>query len=202
MDHEPCIGVLGGGQLGRMLAIQARRMGYRVMMWTGGENSGAARLADHVLLDPFDSESAFQEFTSTAYVATVEFENIPRELIDRVATKIPVMPSTEAVGICQDREKEKKNIPGDVIIKTVKAGYDGKGQLLVKDDADRPTAEEIWADFGSDHAIVEKRINLAAELSVICVSGQGGEVITYDPAENEQLSLLASLLNYSKRSRK
>jgi len=107
MDHEPCIGVLGGGQLGRMLAIQARRMGYRVMMWTGGENSGAARLADHVLLDPFDSESAFQEFTSTAYVATVEFENIPRELIDRVATKIPVMPSTEAVGICQDREKEK-----------------------------------------------------------------------------------------------
>ncbi len=208
---EPCIGVLGGGQLGRMLALEARRMGYRVMMWTGGDNSGAARFADHILLDRFDSESAFEVFTSTACVATVEFENIPRELIDRVSTKIPVMPPTEAVGICQDREKEKtflrsnnipttafeivktaaelkialENIPGDVILKTVKAGYDGKGQLLVKDDAERQPAENIWAEFGSDHAIVEKRINLAAELSVICVSGQDGEVITYDPAENE-----------------
>jgi 5-(carboxyamino)imidazole ribonucleotide synthase len=211
MDHETCIGVLGGGQLGRMLAFDARRMGYRVIMWTGGDDSGAARLADTVLTETFDSESAFQEFTNTAKLATVEFENIPSELINRVGTKIPVMPSTEAVSICQDREKEKnflhankipttdfeivsdaeslrialEKIPGDVILKTLRDGYDGKGQLLIKDDENRPTAIEIWQDFGNHTAILEKRIQLKSELSVICARGQDGETVAYDPAENE-----------------
>jgi 5-(carboxyamino)imidazole ribonucleotide synthase len=214
MDHkacETCIGVLGGGQLGRMLALEARRMGYRVIMWTGGDNSGAARLADHILTDPFDSESAFLEFTSTAKVATVEFENIPATLINRVSTKIPIMPSTHAVSICQDREKEKnflrshhipttefeivtdanslqsalEKIPGDVILKTLRDGYDGKGQLLIKDDAARPSASEIWAEFGDFDAILEKKIQLKSELSVICARGQDGETIAFDPAENQ-----------------
>ena len=211
MDHEPCIGVLGGGQLGRMLAFEARRMGFRVLKWTGGDASGAARLADHTLLDEFDSESAFVEFTNTAKVATVEFENIPSALINRIATKIPIMPATAAVSICQDREKEKnflhshhipttqfeivkdaeslqhalETISGDVILKTLRDGYDGKGQLLVKDDDNRLSATEIWEEFGNADAIVEKRINLKIELSVICARGQDGETITYDPAENE-----------------
>lgn len=211
MDHELCVGVLGGGQLGRMLALEARRMGYRVIMWTGGEDSGAARLADIILLDSFDSETAFKTFTETATVVTVEFENIPKALIDRVAGYVPVMPSTSAVSICQHREREKiflrkhgipttafeivktaseletalVNIPGDVILKTVESGYDGKGQLLVRDDESRGSAEEIWKEFGGHHAIVEQRIDLAGELSVICVGGQDGEVLTYDPAENE-----------------
>ncbi|MGJ8658154.1 MAG: 5-(carboxyamino)imidazole ribonucleotide synthase [Akkermansiaceae bacterium] len=214
MDHEPCIGVLGGGQLGRMLALDARRMGYRVMMWTGGDNSGAARFADIILLDSFDSESAFEKFTSTASVVTVEFENIPRDLINRVAERVPVMPSTRAVSICQNREREKmflrengipttafeivrdavelavalEKIPGDVILKTLEDGYDGKGQLLVKDDGERASAEVIWEEFGGGDAIVEQRIDLAAELSVICVGGQDGEVLTYDPAENEHVN--------------
>ena len=211
MDHETCIGVLGGGQLGRMMALEARRMGYRVIMWTGGDNSGAARLADHVLTDSFDSRSAFEIFTHTAHLATVEFENIPSALIDRVSTKIPIMPSTQAVSICQDREKEKnflrshhipttefeivtdanslqsalEKIPGDVILKTLRDGYDGKGQLLIKDDAARPSASEIWAEFGDFDAILEKKIQLKSELSVICARGQNGETIAYDPAENQ-----------------
>jgi len=211
MDHEPCIGVLGGGQLGRMLALEARRMGYRVIKWTGGENSGAARMADNVLTDPFDSESALEEFLDMADVVTVEFENIPRILVEYISKRRPLMPSPSAVSICQDREKEKNflrsnnipttafrvvndasslaaaldEIPGDVILKTVQAGYDGKGQLLVKAGPERPSAEEIWTTFGSDRAMVEQRINLAAELSVICVRGTDGEIITYDPAENE-----------------
>ena len=78
MDHEPCIGVLGGGQLGRMLAIEARRMGYRVVQWTGGEKSGAERLADKAIIDPFDSPEALAEFLELADVVTVEFENIPK----------------------------------------------------------------------------------------------------------------------------
>lgn len=208
---ETCIGVLGGGQLGRMLALDARRMGYRVMMWTGGDDSGAARLADIVLTDPFDSKSAFIKFTTTANLATVEFENIPSELIEKIGTKIPVMPANSAVSICQDREKEKnflrshqipttdfeivndasslqtalEKIPGDVILKTLRDGYDGKGQLLIKDDASRLSAEEIWQEFGDHDAILEKRIQLKSELSVICARGQDGETIAYDPAENE-----------------
>ncbi len=211
MDHELCIGVLGGGQLGRMLALEARRMGFRVIMWTGGDDSGAARLADHILTDSFDSESAFTTFTTTAKLATVEFENIPSSLIDRVSTVIPIMPSTKAVSICQDREKEKNflrlhhipttefeivtdaatlqtaldSIPGDVILKTLRDGYDGKGQLLIKADSSRPSAAEIWAEFGCHPAILEKKIQLKSELSVICARGQDGQTIAYDPAENE-----------------
>jgi len=121
------------------------------------------------------------------------------------------MPPTSAVSICQNREKEKcflrsngipttdfaivhdsaslqtalQEITGDVILKTVTDGYDGKGQLLVKDNDERQSAEAIWAEFGNEHAIVEKRINLAAELSVMCVRSTDGSVVTYDPAENE-----------------
>lgn len=211
MDYEPCIGVLGGGQLGRMLALEARRMGYRVIQWTGGEQSGAERLADHAIIEPFDSQTALAEFTRMADIVTVEFENIPSTLVETISKTKPLMPPTSAVSICQNREKEKcflrtngipttdfaivhdsaslekalQKITGDVILKTVTDGYDGKGQLLVKDNDDRQSAETIWAEFGNDHAIVEKRINLAAELSVMCVRSTDGSVVTYDPAENE-----------------
>lgn len=211
MDHEFCIGVLGGGQLGRMLALEARRMGYRVVQWTGGDMSGAERLADHAITEPFDSESALEEFTQIADVVTVEFENIPSNLVEIIANTMPVMPATSAVSICQNREQEKnflrknnipttefvvvnnanslqtamEEIPGDVIIKTVTDGYDGKGQMLVRDNSERANAHDIWADFDNNLAIVEKRIDLAAELSVMCVRGQDGETIAYDPAENQ-----------------
>jgi len=78
-----------------------------------------------------------------------------------------------------------EEIPGDVIIKTVTDGYDGKGQMLVRDNSERANAHDIWADFDNNLAIVEKRIDLAAELSVMCVRGQDGETIAYDPAENQ-----------------
>ncbi len=214
MDHEPCIGVLGGGQLGRMLALEARRMGYRTVQWTGGEQSGAERLADHAIIEPFDSETALEQFTQMADVVTVEFENIPSDLVAKIAKTIPLMPAPSAVSICQNREKEKlflrshhipttafaivhdsnalkaalEDIPGDVILKTLTDGYDGKGQLLIKDHSDRPSPAEIWEEFGCKPAIVEKRINLAAELSVMCARSTHGDVATYDPAENQHLN--------------
>ncbi len=218
-NSETCIGVLGGGQLGRMLALEARRMGYQVLMWTGGDVSGAARLADHILTEPFDCENTLEEFIRMVDVATVEFENIPKELLEKVAQHIPLMPSMRAVAICQNRELEKsflaengiptakfkivddapglqsalQEIPGDVILKTVESGYDGKGQLLVKDDADRPSPEQIWENFGGGRAIVEQRINLAAELSVMVVRNQDGNAVTYDPAENQHKNHILDL---------
>ena len=102
-----CIGVLGGGQLGRMLALEARRMGFRVLKWTGGDTSGAAVLADIVLTDAFDSKPAFEQFVAHADIATVEFENIPRSLLEAVEERLPLMPGTRAVTTCQHREREK-----------------------------------------------------------------------------------------------
>ncbi len=210
-DSETCIGVLGGGQLGRMLALEARRMGFRVIKWTGGDVSGAARLADHILTQPFDCPDTLQRFIDQVDVATVEFENIPRELLEKVAAHVPLIPGTEAVSVCQNRELEKsfladhgiptaefrivdsaegldaalQDIAGDVILKTVESGYDGKGQMLVRAEPTRASADQLWQDFGGGRAIVEQRINLAAELSVMVARGQDGSTVTYDPAENE-----------------
>ena len=213
MNHqsETCIGVLGGGQLGRMLALEARRMGLRVLQWTGGDASGAARLADQALTESFDCDETLENFITQSDVVTVEFENIPKELLQKVSGRLPLMPSVRPVSICQNRELEKNflaengiptaqfrivddaeslkgalsEITGDVILKTVESGYDGKGQMLVPDNPDRLSAEEIWNSFGDTRAIVEERINLSAELSVMVVRAQTGEITTYDPAENQ-----------------
>ena len=210
MMKELCVGVLGGGQLGRMLALEARRMGYQILQWTGGDQSGAERLADHVITSSFDDEQGFQEFVQRCDLATVEFENIPKELVERIAEHIPVRPGAKAISICQDRELEKtflrdhgittadfrivesadqldaalQEIEGDVIIKTAQFGYDGKGQLALPVE-DRISSEEAWKDFEGARAIVEKKIDLAGEFSVMVVRGIDGEVVTYDPAENE-----------------
>jgi len=213
-ESETCIGVLGGGQLGRMLALEARRMGFRVVKWTNGDCSGAARLADDIITESFQSKEAYQQFVRSVDVATVEFENIPCDLMEALAKEVPLMPSVGSVAICQNREHEKsflaehgiptaqfrivddalslkaalQSIPGDVILKTVESGYDGKGQLLVPDGVQRPDAEEIWREFGGGRAIVEQKIDLAAELSVIVVRSQKGETVTYDPAENQHIN--------------
>ena len=118
-------------------------MGYRVVQWTGGEQSGAERLADLAIIEPFDSEAALEQFTGMVDIVTVEFENIPSKLVETLSKTLPVMPAPSAVSICQNREKEKlflssndipttafavvndsasleaalKKIPGDVILK-------------------------------------------------------------------------------------
>jgi 5-(carboxyamino)imidazole ribonucleotide synthase len=208
---EVWIGVLGGGQLGRMLALEARRMGFRVLMWTGGDTSGAATLADLVLTDPFDSAAAFDKFVGCAHVATVEFENIPASLLESLSERLPLMPGTKAVSTSQHREREKlflaangipcagfqvvdssaklrealAALPGDAILKTAEFGYDGKGQIPISAGLPDVELEQLWADFASPRAVLEEKIDLAAELSVIVVRGQDGELVTFDPAENQ-----------------
>jgi 5-(carboxyamino)imidazole ribonucleotide synthase len=210
VSSETCIGVLGGGQLGRMLALEARRMGFRVLKWTGGDVSGAARLADHILTDPFDCPHALELFVSHADVATVEFENIPQNVLNAVNARVPVRPTPTAVGICQNRELEKLFLarhgipcaefkvvsdlasfqeawtafPGPTILKTVESGYDGKGQMAVDAPCSMGDLPRIWQQFGGERAVLERKIDLAKELSVIVVRGQNGEIRTYDPAEN------------------
>ncbi len=205
---EKCIGILGGGQLGRMLALEARRMGYRSLMWIGGPNSGPADAADYIIEDEFDSEAGLAEFLEKADVATVEFENIPRALLEKVAEKMPLYPNADAVATCQHREREKNflrgngipcawfavvdsaesfadalaQLPGDGgILKTAEFGYDGKGQRRVSKTED---AAAVWADFDTPRAVLEELVDLKSELSVLVVRDQNGAMATYDPAEN------------------
>lgn len=203
------IGVLGGGQLGRMLTMEARRMGYRVITWTGDGDPGPASLADLVLDASFDCEEARSTFLRRANVATVEFENIPGTLLQEIASRMPLTPGPAAVMTCQHREREKaflsrhgfpcawhRVIDGceslgqalaqmpsaHGILKTAEFGYDGKGQLPVTRPGD---ATRLWQDFGAARAVLEERIDLAAELSVIVVRNRLGEVCCYPPALNE-----------------
>ena len=201
------LGILGGGQLGRMFCMEARRMGYRTLVWTGGLEAPAIVVADEAIDLPFDSAEALEEFVTKAAVATVEFENIPRETLEGVAARIALHPSPNAVAICQHREREKAflkehgipcapfavvasadelaaaigTIGTPAVLKTAAFGYDGKGQLKLNGDED---LAEVWANFGTDRAVLEAFIPFERELSVMVARAADGSVTAYDPAEN------------------
>lgn len=205
---ETCIGVLGGGQLGRMLAFEAHRMGYRIITWIGGPDTGPAGPANEIIEEPFDSAEGLARFLEKADVATVEFENIPASLLEAVAEKLPMAPMPSAVITCQHREREKlflrkhgfpcaaftiadsaeslaaalETLPENGgILKTAEFGYDGKGQLPVKRGDD---AASQWAAFGAPRGVLEEKIRLAGEISVLVVRDRAGNHVCYDPAEN------------------
>ncbi len=201
------LGILGGGQLGRMFCMEARRMGYRTLVWTGGLEAPAMVVADEAIDAPFDSPEALEEFVAKAAVATVEFENIPRETLEAVAERITLHPSPNAVAICQHREREKNflrengipcapfevvasaeelaaaigRIGTPAVLKTAAFGYDGKGQLKLNGDED-PAA--VWAGFGADRAVLEAFIPFELEISVMVARSADGSMAVYDPAEN------------------
>ncbi len=207
--HVPhcVVGVIGGGQLGRMLALAARRMGIRTVIWTGGLEAPAVEVADEVIDQPFDDLTALKDFCSRITVATVEFENIPRETLETVARCAPLHPSPRAVTICQNREREKNflrenNIPhtwfavvsnaaelaaamrelgGPGVLKTADFGYDGKGQIKLEGDED---PEKIWAAFDAPRGVLEAWVPFEKEISIMIARGADGYSVTYDPAEN------------------
>lgn len=204
------IGVLGGGQLGRMLALEARRMGFRVIKWTGGEVSGAAELADHIITDEFDSETALDEFIESSDVVTIEFENIPTSLLETLQSKLPLNPSPRALNVTQNRDLEKnflrdhgipttpfqiiesaeslatalQKMSTDSILKTISGGYDGKGQIAINLGTAASQAESIWQDIGQQRSILEEKVQLAGEFSVIVIRDKCGQIVTYQAIEN------------------
>jgi 5-(carboxyamino)imidazole ribonucleotide synthase len=204
------IGVLGGGQLGRMLSLASRKMGFNVLAWTGGDRSGAAATADRILDNPFDDEAALIEFTQSVNVATVEFENLPVKTLQAVEEVIPLHPSSKAVSICQHREREKTflsengfscakfkiahdldsfkagldTLNSSVIVKTAEFGYDGKGQIKLAQNLSDEEIKDAWNSFEGGRVVIEECISLEAELSVLVARGAAGETATYDPIEN------------------
>jgi 5-(carboxyamino)imidazole ribonucleotide synthase len=207
--HAPhcVVGVIGGGQLGRMIALAARRMGVRTVIWTGGLEAPAVEVADEVIDLPFDDAAALADFCSRVTVSTVEFENIPFETLQEVAKCTGLHPSPSAIRICQNREREKnflrenqiphtwfaviasaadlaaalKELNGPGVLKTADFGYDGKGQVKLEGHEDAAT---VWAGFDAPRAVLEAWVPFEKELSVMAARGADGVTVTYDPAEN------------------
>lgn len=201
------IGIIGGGQLGRMLSVAASRLGFKSHIFEPGANPPAGQVADRVTTAGYDDEAALRAFAESVDVITYEFENIPTEALDIVEAIRPVHPRREALRVSQDRLTEKAflselglqtapyaAVDDDVdlaeameevglpaILKTRRFGYDGKGQARLKSVEDAPQALE---DMAGAPSVLEGFVNFSHEVSVIAARGQGGDVACYDPGEN------------------
>lgn len=209
------LGVIGGGQLGRMLLMAAREMNINSVVWTGGHEAPAIEIANHIIDKPFDDDAALEEFCATATIATVEFENIPVSTLEGVVARIPLHPSPQAVGICQNREREKtflkdKGIPcadfemvasaedlagameriGPGMLKTADFGYDGSGQIRVKVGDD---SANVWEQFDAPRGVYEQWIAYEREVSVMVARGVDGECVCYPLAENRHREQILDL---------
>ncbi len=204
------IGLLGGGQLGRMTAIAAARLGYSTHIFTDRDPSPALEVSARGTVAPFDDGAALDRFSNDISVASFEFENVPLEAIRRVAARVPVYPSVRALEISQDRlaEKEFLNTIGastvafesvhdrdslaetitrigtPAILKTRREGYDGKGQERIDSlEAGLTAWDKIHPQNGGE-AVLEAWAEFATEISVIVVRKANGKSATYDPVEN------------------
>jgi 5-(carboxyamino)imidazole ribonucleotide synthase len=204
------LGILGGGQLGRMFTMAARAMGYRVTVLDPDPDSPAGGVADAHLRADYDDRAALDRLAETCAAVTTEFENVPAGSLHYLAPKTRVSPSADSVSIAQDRIREKRYISGaglsvapflaietqedleqDLIghlpgiLKLARLGYDGKGQVRVR------TPEEAKAAFeqlGRKPCVLERRLNLQAEISVIVARTGPGEAATFPVAENQHES--------------
>jgi 5-(carboxyamino)imidazole ribonucleotide synthase len=204
------VGVVGGGQLGRMFTLRARTMGYKVVVLDPDALSPAGAVADRHIRAAYDDARALAELSASCAAVTTEFENVPATTLETLGHSAVVRPPVAAVAITQDRIAEKsflrshgfatapyrsiehrqdipeaiRALPLPAILKTNRLGYDGKGQAVVSNAAE---ATEAFDLFGSVACILEARLELQCELSVIVARGVGGEVATFPVAENRHV---------------
>lgn len=201
------LGILGGGQLGRMFTVAAKTMGYRVTVLDPDAHAPAAAFADVHLHAPFDDREALATLASTCAAVTTEFENVNADAMRQLAQHTRVSPSGDCVAIAQDRIAEKSwinqaglptapylpvlaaaDLDGDLtpylpgILKTARLGYDGKGQVRV-DTADQ--ARAAYAELGDIACVLEKRLTLALEVSVIVTRSHPAQMAVFPVAENQ-----------------
>lgn len=201
------VGVLGGGQLGRMFTLQARTMGYRVVVLDPDPQSPAGAVADRQIRAPYDDQRALSELSASCAAITTEFENVPAAALERLARSSLVRPPVDAVATAQDRIAEKTffqsrgfatapfrpvrnqqelrkalaEIPSPALLKTTRLGYDGKGQAAVESEDD---ALRAFERFGGVPCVLEERLELECELSVVLARGEDGDVAAFPAAEN------------------
>lgn len=202
------IGIMGGGQLGRMLAIAAAEMGYETHIFCPNPEAVAAQVANHHTVAEYDNRIALMGFASSVDVISFEFENIPAESLEALAQQSAVHPSPNILSICRNRLREKQfinecgietapyravrsvedveaaaaEIGTPLILKTTEMGYDGKGQARVNDAAE---AKLAWLQLGEpEEAIAEGFVDFGSECSVIVARNEAGEVACYPAVSN------------------
>ena len=201
------VGILGGGQLGRMMALAARRMGYRVVVLDRSPRCPTAQFSDEIVVGHLDDADAALELAAQVDVVTLDIEHVPAEVLDRIAEVRPVRPAASVLRTIQDRRTQKEFLDklgvaqakwapaGSVdeltralattgvpaILKVRRAGYDGKGQVRIETSTDPAAALRT---IHGEPAVVEERVAFARELSVILARGLTGEIRVYPLAEN------------------
>jgi 5-(carboxyamino)imidazole ribonucleotide synthase len=200
------IGIIGGGQLGRMLAAAAARLGYRTLVLEPQPDCPAAQLANRQIVAAYDDPEALAELVRECAVVTYEFENVPVTAATSLASDVPVCPPPAALEVSQDRVIEKRFLnaqglstaeflPVDSdadfaaalrslrggVLKTRRMGYDGKGQRVFRDAGG---ADGVYAAMGGVPLILESLVPFEREISIIAARGRDGSLAAYDPALN------------------
>ncbi len=202
------IGIIGGGQLGRMLAMAAARLNFRTVILEPQTDCPAAQVANEQIAGAYDDPAALAELARRCDVVTYEFENVPVTAAEDLALQVTVYPPPKALEMAQDRliekhfingcgiptarfhavdsqedlEKALADFGGQGVLKTRRLGYDGKGQRVYRSTADSP--EGGYAALGSVSLILESFVSFEREISIIAARGSDGKVACYDPAEN------------------
>ena len=202
------IGILGGGQLGRMLAVAAAQLGYRCHIFAPPGDNIACDVAADATIAAYDDLTALKSFAKVCDVITFEFENVPVLPLKTIAREVPIHPPLKALEVAQDRVEEKEfvrrlggktalyavarseaelaaavdAVGRPAILKTIRMGYDGKGQVRISDESDLATA---WRQVDGLPVIAEAMVEFDAEFSVILVRGADGEIKYWDSSRNQ-----------------
>ncbi|MBB4217260.1 5-(carboxyamino)imidazole ribonucleotide synthase [Rhizobium sp. BK212] len=202
------IGIIGGGQLGRMLAIAAARLNFRTVILEPQADCPAAQLANRQITAAYDDPAALAELADICDVVTYEFENVPVAAAETLSASVSVYPPPKALEAAQDRLVEKrflngcgistarfhavdsqadlemalKDFGGQGVLKTRRLGYDGKGQMVFRSVAD--SADGAYAALGGVPLILESFVAFEREVSIIAARATDGTVVCFDPAEN------------------
>jgi 5-(carboxyamino)imidazole ribonucleotide synthase len=201
------IGILGGGQLARMLSLAAARLGLNCHIFAPEVDSPAFAVSAAQTIALYTDEVALLKFAQSVAAVTYEFENVPVEAVRFLEKHVPVRPGSKALGVAQDRLQEKalardmgamtahyagvnaladlqaavQTIGLPAILKTTRMGYDGKGQAKITTTAE---IESAWAAMKGQESILESFVHFKKEISVICARGADGHFAAYDVAEN------------------
>jgi 5-(carboxyamino)imidazole ribonucleotide synthase len=208
LEAQATIGILGGGQLGRMLALAAARLGFKCHVFAPNPDSPAFDVVHRVTCADYTDTQALDRFAANVDVVTYEFENVPAESATFLAARVPVLPDPQVLATTQDRLAEKIFVsglgirtadfaavgePGELaaaietigrpaVLKTRRFGYDGKGQATIRDGTDPQAA---WREVGGQPCILEAFVPFEREVSVIAARGKDGGVECFDVTENE-----------------
>ena len=205
------IGILGGGQLGRMTALAAARLGYRCHVFTDEPDGPGAQVMPLATVAGLDDAEALKRFARQVDVVTYENENIPLAAVDAVLAQTQVLPGRDVLEIAQDRLREKdwlrsidvetasyrevvnaaalgraiRDLDHRAVLKTVRMGYDGKGQVMIGPDTDAAAA---WAEMGGETGILEAFIDYRCEISVVVARAANGSMANYPTVENQHVN--------------